>query len=91
MVRTIARQVEQVVARNPQTRDVQFDWNEPVRTLGVQLDQEKARALGLSPAEVAMATQSLMQGATLTQLRDGEELIDVVAEPFPRSGSTSRP
>ncbi|WP_395948402.1 efflux RND transporter permease subunit [Aeromonas mytilicola subsp. aquatica] len=83
VVRTIARQVEQVVARNPQTRDVQFDWNEPVRTLGVQLDQEKARALGLSPAEVAMATQSLMQGATLTQLRDGEELIDVVARTIP--------
>ncbi|AVP94287.1 efflux RND transporter permease subunit [Aeromonas rivipollensis] len=83
VVRTIACQVEQVVARNPQTRDVQFDWNEPVRTLGVQLDQEKARALGLSPAEVAMATQSLMQGATLTQLRDGEELIDVVARTIP--------
>ncbi|MND75416.1 Cobalt-zinc-cadmium resistance protein CzcA [compost metagenome] len=83
VVRTIARQVEQVVARNPQTRDVQFDWNDPVRTLGVQLDQEKARALGLSPAEVAMATQSLMQGATLTQLRDGEELIDVVARTIP--------
>lgn len=83
VVRTIARQVEQVVASNPQTRDVQLDWNDPVRTLGVQLDQEKARALGLSPAEVAMATQSLMQGATLTQLRDGEELIDVVARTIP--------
>ncbi|MGY3868004.1 efflux RND transporter permease subunit [Aeromonas crassostreae] len=83
VVRTLARQVEQVVASNPQTRDVQLDWNDPVRTLGVQLDQEKVRALGLSPAEVAMATQSLMQGATLTQLRDGEELIDVVARTIP--------
>ncbi|MFM4803259.1 efflux RND transporter permease subunit [Aeromonas bivalvium] len=82
-VRTIARQVEQVVASNPQVRDVQLDWNDPVRALGVELDQEKVRALGLSPAEVAMATQSLMQGTTLTQLRDGEELVDVVARAIP--------
>ena len=83
VVRTIARQVEQVVASNPQVRDVQLDWNDPVRALGVELDQEKVRALGLSPAEVAMATQSLMQGTTLTQLRDGEELVDVVARAIP--------
>ena len=83
VVRAIARQVEQVVVNNPQTRDVQLDWNDPVRALGVKLDQEKVRALGLSPAEVAMATQSLMQGSTLTQLREGEELIDVVARAIP--------
>lgn len=83
VVRSIARQVEQVVASNPEVRDVQLDWNDPVRVLGVELDQEKARALGLSPAEVAMATQSLMQGATLTQLREREELVDVVARAIP--------
>ncbi|MFM4831449.1 efflux RND transporter permease subunit [Aeromonas media] len=83
VVRAIARKVEHLVASNPQVRDVQLDWNDPVRALGVELDQEKVRALGLSPAEVAMATQSLMQGATLTQLRDGEELIDVVARAIP--------
>ncbi|MGE6264169.1 efflux RND transporter permease subunit [Aeromonas media] len=83
VVRAIARKVEHLVASNTQVRDVQLDWNDPVRALGVELDQEKVRALGLSPAEVAMATQSLMQGATLTQLRDGEELIDVVARAIP--------
>lgn len=83
VVRAIARRVEHLVASHPQVRDVQLDWNDPVRALGVELDQEKVRALGLSPAEVAMATQSLMQGVTLTQLRDGEELIDVVARAIP--------
>ncbi|MFM5842533.1 efflux RND transporter permease subunit [Aeromonas sanarellii] len=83
VVRAIARRVEHLVASNPQVRDVQLDWNDPVRALNVALDQEKVRALGLSPAEVAMATQSLMQGATLTQLRDGEELVDVVARAIP--------
>jgi multidrug efflux pump subunit AcrB len=35
-----------------QVRDVQLDWNDPVRALKVQLDQDKARALGLTPADV---------------------------------------
>lgn len=83
VVRSIAREVEHAVASHPQTRDVQLDWNDPVRTLGVELDQEKARALGLSPADVALVTQSLMNGATLSQLREGEDLVDIVARAVP--------
>jgi multidrug efflux pump subunit AcrB len=48
-VREIARQVEAVVAASPKVRDVQLDWNDPVRTLRVDIDQEKARTLGLAP------------------------------------------
>ena len=43
---------------------MQLDWNDPVRTLKIDVDQDKARALGLAPAEVAIATQTLMNGAT---------------------------
>ena len=53
-VRAIAREVEAVVASSPKVRDVQLDWNDPVRTLRVDLDQDKARALGLAPADVAL-------------------------------------
>ena len=53
-VREIAREVEAVVASSPKVRDVQLDWNDPVRTLKVDLDQDKARALGLAPADVAL-------------------------------------
>ena len=52
-VREIAREVEQVMASSPKVRDVQLDWNDPVRTLKVDLDQDKARALGLTPADVS--------------------------------------
>jgi multidrug efflux pump len=83
VVREIAREVEHLVAAHPQTRDTQLDWNEPVRTLRVDLDQEKARALGLSPADVAVATQTLLHGAPLSQLRDGEDLVDIVARAVP--------
>ena len=83
VVRKIAREVEHVVASSPKVRDVQLDWNDPVRVLKVDLDQDKARALGLTPAEVSLVTQSVMNGATLSQLREREDLIDIVARAVP--------
>ncbi len=82
-VRTIAREVERVMTSNPKVRDVQLDWNDPVRALKVDLDQDKARALGLAPADVALVTQTVMNGATLSQLREREDLIDIVARAVP--------
>jgi multidrug efflux pump subunit AcrB len=64
-------------------RDTQLDWNDPVRALKVDLDQDKARALGLTPADVSLVTQSVMSGATLSQLREHQDLIDIVARAVP--------
>lgn len=83
VVRKIAREVEHIVASSPKVRDVQLDWNDPVRTLKVDLDQDKARALGLTPSEVSLVTQTVMNGATLSQLREREDLIDIVARAVP--------
>jgi multidrug efflux pump subunit AcrB len=82
-VRDIAREVERVVAASPKVRDVQLDWNDPVRTMRVDIDQDKARALGLAPADVAFVTQTFMNGATLSQLREHEDLVDIVARAVP--------
>jgi multidrug efflux pump subunit AcrB len=82
-VREIAREVEGVVAASPGVRDVQLDWNDPVRTLKVEVDQDKARALGLTGAEMTLMTQTVMNGATLSQLREGEDLVDIVARAVP--------
>jgi len=83
VVRRIAREVEHEVAANPKVRDVQLDWNDPVRVLKVDLDQDKARALGLTPAEASLVTQTVLDGATLSQLREHEDLIDIVARAVP--------
>jgi len=82
-VREITREVEAVVASSPKVRDVQLDWNDPVRTLKVTIDQDKARALGLLPADVALVTQTFTTGATLSHLREHEDLIDIVARAVP--------
>jgi multidrug efflux pump subunit AcrB len=83
VVRRIAREVESVVRANPSVRDVQLDWNDPARTMRIELDQDKVRALGLSPADVSLVTQTLTEGSTLSQLREGEELIDINARAIP--------
>ena len=82
-VREIARDVQHVVASNDKVRDVQLDWFDPVRTLKVDLDQDKARALGLTPADVQLVVRTVMNGATLSYLREHEDLIDIVARAVP--------
>ncbi|PKO88866.1 MAG: multidrug transporter AcrB [Betaproteobacteria bacterium HGW-Betaproteobacteria-12] len=77
-VRSIAYRVRDIVRESALVRDTQLNWNERVRTLRVRVDQDKARLLGLSSAEVSGALQTVLSGAPVTQIRRGEELIDVV-------------
>jgi multidrug efflux pump subunit AcrB len=77
-VRRIAEQVRAAIAPNAMVRDLQFDWNEMVRSVRLQLDTDKARLAGLTPAEVAGAVQTIFSGATAAQLWEREESIDVV-------------
>jgi multidrug efflux pump subunit AcrB len=78
-VRRIANDVREVMRANQLTRDVQFDWNEQVRRIELSVDQDRARALGLTPQEVSQALQTLLSGITISEYREGTELIDVVA------------
>src|SRR4029450_4882910 len=45
--------------------------------------QDRARALGLTPQEVAQTLQTLLSGYNVTQYREGIEHIDVVARAVP--------
>lgn len=82
-VREIAYRVRDLVRKSPLVRDTQLDWNEQVRTLRVQVDQDKARLLGLASTDVANMTQAVLSGIPVTQLRRGEELVDVVVRAVP--------
>ena len=77
-VRRIASEVRGVMAANPNTVEPQFDWNEQAKTMQVKLDQDRIRALGLSTADVSNTLQTLLSGVTVTQYREGTELIDVI-------------
>ncbi len=78
-VRSIAEQVRQVMAQNPKIIDPHLDWSEQVKSIRLEVDQDRARALGLTPQDVAQTLQTLLSGFTVTQYREGIEHIDVVA------------
>lgn len=82
-VREIAYRVRDTVRQSPLVRDTQLDWNEQVRAMRVQLDQDKARLLGITSADVGAMTQLVLSGAPVTQIRRGEDLIDVTLRAVP--------
>jgi multidrug efflux pump len=77
-VRRLAAKVADVVRNNPNARNVQLDWNEMTRQVRLEVDQDRARALGISSQELSAMLQSLLVGTTITRLREGDQLIDVV-------------
>jgi multidrug efflux pump subunit AcrB len=78
-VRAIGEQVRQVMAANPKIVDAHLDWSEQVKSIRLEVDQDRARALGLTPQDVAQTLQTMLSGLTVTQYREGIEHIDVVA------------
>ncbi len=77
-VRGIAAQVAQVMRADADTTNVQFDWDEPgERSLRFDIDQSKARALGITSEDVANFLAMNLSGATVTQLRERDKLIAV--------------
>ena len=77
-LRRIAGEVAAVMRGHPQLREVQLDWDEKSRSVRVAIDQDRARLLGVSSQDVAFALQGWLVGATVTQFREGDQLIDVV-------------
>jgi multidrug efflux pump len=78
-VQSIADQVAQIMRDNPNVRRVNQDWGERVKRLRVDVDQDKARALGITSHQIQMALQASLSGTQVTQYREGDQSIDVVA------------
>src|SRR5438045_6748346 len=71
------------MATNTKIVDPHLDWSEQVKSIRLEVDQDRARALGLTPQDVAQTLQTLLSGFTVTQYRQGIEHIDVVARAVP--------
>src|SRR5437667_2510443 len=82
-VRDIAYKVRDVVRQNPNVVEPQLDWNEQSPYLKLVVDQDRARALGLTPQDVSQALAMLISGAQVTTIRDGIEKVGVVARAVP--------
>jgi multidrug efflux pump subunit AcrB len=77
-VRAIADQVANVMREDPATFGVNDNWNNAIKVLRLEVDQDKARAVGVSSQSISRALQSLLSGMTIGQFRERDKLIAVV-------------
>jgi multidrug efflux pump subunit AcrB len=78
-LRRVAAEVAIVMRANPHLKEVNFDWNEMGKAIRIDIDQDRARALGISSQELATFLDAMLTGVAVTQMREGDQLIDVVA------------
>ncbi len=76
--REIASRMAQILEDSGLTRTVNFDWFEKNKALRVEVNQDKARQIGLSSEELSKAFQAVLSGQSITQIRDSIYLIDLV-------------
>ncbi|MGV1789956.1 efflux RND transporter permease subunit [Rhizobium sp. A37_96] len=78
-VRHIADEVKQRFSQNPLLGAIHDDWLEPVPAMKLVIDQDRARALGVTSQRIRQMLQAAMSGATLDNYREGEETVGIVA------------
>ena len=77
-VRAWADEAKAVLRSNASMRGVNDNWNEQVKVLRLEIDQDKARALGITSQAIAQASRTILSGTTIGQYREGDKLIDIV-------------
>ena len=78
VLRQRADEVKAVMRENSNTRGVNDNWNESVKVMRFEVDQAKARALGVTSQSISQALRVLLSGNTVGQFREGDKLIDMV-------------
>lgn len=82
--RALAREVADKVRENPHVVNVHLDWEEPSKAVFLEIDQDRARALGVSTSRLASFLQSSLTGTTVSQYREDNELIEILLRGTPR-------
>lgn len=77
-LRKVAAQIAEVMRKNPELSNVNMDWSELSKSVEIEIDQDKARLLGVSSQDVAALLNMSLTGYTVTSFREGEKTIDVV-------------
>ena len=83
-VRALARQVAAKVRENPHVVNVHLDWEEPSKAVFLNVDQDRARALGVSTRSLSQFLQGALTGASVSQYREDNELIEMLVRGTPQ-------
>ena len=78
VLRERADEVTAVMRASSNTRGVNDNWNESIKVVRLDVDQAKARALGVTSQSIAQSSRTLLAGTTVGQYREGDKLIDIV-------------
>ncbi len=78
VLRQRADEVKAAMRESPNTRGTNDNWNESVKVLRLEVDQSKARALGVTSQSIAQASKTILSGTNVGQFREGDKLIDIV-------------
>ncbi len=78
VLREIAGRIGAVMRESPELSDINVDWSELSKTVDIEIDQDKARLLGVSSQDIAALLNMSLNGYTVTSYREGEKSIDVV-------------
>ena len=78
VLRERADEVKAVMRGNASMRGVNDNWNESVKVIQLEVDQAKARALGVTSQSIAQSARILLSGMPVGQFREGDKLIDIV-------------
>ncbi|MDO9286072.1 MAG: efflux RND transporter permease subunit, partial [Aquabacterium sp.] len=78
LVRQYGDQLKAILRAQPSMRGVNDNWNEQIKVLHLEVDQDKARALGVTSQAIAQTSRAGLSGSTVGQYREGDKLIDIV-------------
>ncbi|MPM52732.1 Swarming motility protein SwrC [bioreactor metagenome] len=82
-LRKRADEVKAILRGNPNMLGVNDNWNESVKVIRLEVDQAKARALGVTSQAIAQASRTMFSGTTIGQYRENDKLIDIVLRQSP--------
>ncbi len=77
-VRKLALGVADKVRQNPNATNVNLDWQEPSKVVRLMVDQDRARALGVSSTQLAGFLRNALSGGRVSYYREDKELIEVL-------------
>ena len=77
-VRAWADRAKELLRAHPAMRGVHDNWNESIKVLRLEIDQDKARALGVTSQAVAQSSRTMLSGSVIGQYREGDKLVDIV-------------
>ena len=76
-VRAEAQKVAKVLSEDPNTTNVHLDWGEPSKIIAIEIDQDRARQMGVSSVDLANFLNASVTGAVMNQYREKRELIEI--------------